>query len=275
MTDQTKQDELCNYLSDLSEEYRSAGWLIDWEYMSWLALWGKHYTCTFQAKDIATLGALANDAGGWAWMPDDALEPIFIPWDKWIEEWERHTMRQIYETGPSPEDRKKQFSTLEAAASTPTQDECDHYWGAADDAGVNLCERCGATQVGNADLPFKVEVEGTPRGMEAWRIAELALSGDGDHTEAVSFAILNGVPEPAQDNAADCGCHTVLGKGLMMCPDHVDAAIHKQFQRLIPVILTWKENMPTEVELEQARGDLKAAGITPEYLAKLMGEDET
>lgn len=43
-----------------------------------------------------------------------------------------------------------------------------------------------------------------------------------------------------------------------------------RFRKSIPVILNWKENMPTEVELAQARDDLKAAGITPDYLADLV-----
>ncbi len=44
----------------------------------------------------------------------------------------------------------------------------------------------------------------------------------------------------------------------------------ERFQKLIPVLLTWKENMPTEVELAYAREHLRAAGITPEFLAGLM-----
>ena len=67
------------------------------------------------------------------------------------------------------------------------------------------------------------------------------------------------------------------GEDAAKVAEFVDAAVQaeqERFQRLIPVLLTWKENQPTETELDQAREDLRAAGITPEYLASLSDQQK-
>lgn len=35
------------------------------------------------------------------------------------------------------------------------------------------------------------------------------------------------------ENAQDCGCHTVKGVGLLMCPTHVEAAVEAERARAL------------------------------------------
>ena len=71
----------------------------------------------------------------------------------------------------------------------------------------------------------------------------------------------------------NCDVCDRLAKRIQAAIDTAVEAEREKFRRMIPHLLTWKENQPTEAELVQAREDLRAAGITPEYLAKLTQAD--
>ena len=81
------QKLLAEKMSDISERCWYAGWLFGTEYILWQAVlegpqrWG-HSTIT--DEDIATLKALAKEAGGWIMFNDLGPEDeLFVPQDRW------------------------------------------------------------------------------------------------------------------------------------------------------------------------------------------------
>ncbi len=88
------REQLKQLLSDLSEEHWCAGWLTDWEFMTWSILLrfeaaphdGEH-TGNFKMEPwaIKRLRELADDAGGWIVWSDAAEGETFIPMDEWLK----------------------------------------------------------------------------------------------------------------------------------------------------------------------------------------------
>src|SRR5678810_211277 len=82
-----EQERLARYMSELSEEHYSAGWLIGTEYALWQAIQdgkgsgGWRYLRPFQ---LARLRALSNACDGWIYFDSERGE-TYIP----REEWER------------------------------------------------------------------------------------------------------------------------------------------------------------------------------------------
>lgn len=93
--DTTAQDNLLQYMSKISEEHWSAGWLIDLENKLWAEVHGKPqggwdhekgYGKNFILSELEreNLTRLSILAGGWGHFPDDANEPQFIEAEAWL-----------------------------------------------------------------------------------------------------------------------------------------------------------------------------------------------
>lgn len=96
------QRELCDTMSDISEECYCAGWMSGLEY----ALWGALQTSDLiygmseiDAEQLQRCGQLAQELGGWiVWVDDHDLPGTswqewgkrFVPMDEWLEMYRRH-----------------------------------------------------------------------------------------------------------------------------------------------------------------------------------------
>lgn len=82
-----KAKELAEYMSDLSEEAYTAGWMDGLEYALWFAvengprIYGHLEICE---QHIATLKRLSSEANGWIYF-DHNCEETFIALEKWIK----------------------------------------------------------------------------------------------------------------------------------------------------------------------------------------------
>ena len=70
------RNALYNFMSDLSEEYYCAGWMINWEY----ECWQRFLEGRFTPEEKYVLDLLRHEAGGWM-----KFDYEFVPWDLWIE----------------------------------------------------------------------------------------------------------------------------------------------------------------------------------------------
>ena len=81
---------LARLMSDLSEEYRCAGWLIDCEYALWAELTGEQLLNErgwgISEEEKEELRLLQELAGGWVIWSDESGGRMFLP----IEEWRAH-----------------------------------------------------------------------------------------------------------------------------------------------------------------------------------------
>jgi hypothetical protein len=79
--------QLVPLMSSLSEDMFSARWPAGWEYRVWNDV---HDQPDDPAHRIdralrATLLELSERSGGWAHLPEDELDPAFIPMEEWLE----------------------------------------------------------------------------------------------------------------------------------------------------------------------------------------------
>jgi hypothetical protein len=88
---------LIDYLSEISENYACAGWLIDIEFIIWKVVFTKQLLSDdcfrFNEIDEETkedLRFLSQKANGWAGWTDDESEAVFVPLEKWKKMWEEY-----------------------------------------------------------------------------------------------------------------------------------------------------------------------------------------
>ena len=82
-----KVKELAEFMSDLSEEAYSAGWMENLEYALWGAVVGgptKYGRLYVDNSKIAILNKLSNETGGWIYFDDDTEETFIsiLDWEK-------------------------------------------------------------------------------------------------------------------------------------------------------------------------------------------------
>jgi len=78
------QQALYDLMSDLSEEYYFAGWILGCEYWLWKELSSNErnmYSITVEQKQALALAV--DKAGGWIIWDDDANDPEFLTIDDW------------------------------------------------------------------------------------------------------------------------------------------------------------------------------------------------
>ncbi|WP_420400946.1 hypothetical protein [Flagellimonas sp.] len=83
----TTQRLLAEFMSELSEEAYSAGWMMGLEFALWKAANGhlKQYgRLIFDDKIIERLNLLSSEAEGWIFF-DDEQEETFVTLDEWKE----------------------------------------------------------------------------------------------------------------------------------------------------------------------------------------------
>lgn len=79
------QQKLSDLMSELSEEYYCAGWLMGLEYALWEAVIGKRSTfggSPLEKADIDNLRFFSEKCGGWIYWDDEKGE-TFAPLDAW------------------------------------------------------------------------------------------------------------------------------------------------------------------------------------------------
>jgi hypothetical protein len=88
------QRTLAEYMSELSEEFFCAGWLVDLEYALWDAVRngrGQYGWQYLDATQISRLRELSHQCGGWI-VFDDAQERKWFPlrdWELRFVDWEK------------------------------------------------------------------------------------------------------------------------------------------------------------------------------------------
>ncbi len=88
------QRALAEYMSQLSEEFYCAGWLIGLEYALWDAVRSGHGPLGWQHLDemqISRLRDLSHQCDGWI-VFDDTQERKWLPLEEWerrFEDWEK------------------------------------------------------------------------------------------------------------------------------------------------------------------------------------------
>jgi hypothetical protein len=88
----SKQRDLADYMSELSEEAYCAGWMMGLEYALWDAVLrhsNEYGGLTLHDAERSRLRGLAEGCGGWI-IFDDATEETWIPmakWEKLFGEW--------------------------------------------------------------------------------------------------------------------------------------------------------------------------------------------
>jgi hypothetical protein len=101
MTEMTgDQEALMNFMSELSEDYYSACWLIDLEYSLWAVLEGDKSTFaggSLKDAEIQKLRDLSNKCAGWIYWSDESEDrggqtwvkgETFMPLDEWKTRYE-------------------------------------------------------------------------------------------------------------------------------------------------------------------------------------------
>ena len=87
----TSQRELCDFMSDLSERYYSAGWMTNLEYVLWDAILNgeRKYGHGFISNaNISKLVELSNQCGCWIYF-DGKTEETAIDLIKWKDVFEK------------------------------------------------------------------------------------------------------------------------------------------------------------------------------------------
>lgn len=84
---------LLNYMSDLSEGYWCAGWLMDLEYFLWKSVTSSDREfglATLKQREIDELAKLSALAGGWWYWSKEHNLGLFITLDEWLKKFEEH-----------------------------------------------------------------------------------------------------------------------------------------------------------------------------------------
>jgi len=84
-----QQRELAVYMSELSEQAFSAGWMEGLEQALWRAVTSGPYRygyLTLTTAHVEKLKALSNACDGWIAF-DDNLEECFVPLGQWVEQY--------------------------------------------------------------------------------------------------------------------------------------------------------------------------------------------
>jgi hypothetical protein len=80
--------ELRDYMSELSEDYYCAGWLIDLEYSLWHAIeagTGDFNGFRLTEEEVKNLKTLSATCAGWIVWNDESAQETFVP----LAEWEK------------------------------------------------------------------------------------------------------------------------------------------------------------------------------------------
>jgi hypothetical protein len=92
------QRALADYMSELSEEAYSAGWMLGLEYALWDAVFGqsdKYDRSPLGVVEVARLRELAGQSAGWI-VFDVATEETWLPmveWEQRFDEWVKRGRR--------------------------------------------------------------------------------------------------------------------------------------------------------------------------------------
>lgn len=84
------REELITKMHALSEDYWSASWHDDLEFMLWEELQGIKSWRGIPEKELAELRSLVERAGGWARFLEDGERPavhdrtVFVPMPEWL-----------------------------------------------------------------------------------------------------------------------------------------------------------------------------------------------
>ena len=81
-----KNRELADYMSDLSEQANSAGWMEGLEYVLWNAVLNgpqNYGRLDIEESHINKLRTLSNEIDGWIYFDDDS-EETYIALDNWL-----------------------------------------------------------------------------------------------------------------------------------------------------------------------------------------------
>ena len=90
-----EQRELADFMSELSEQAFSAGWMDDLEYALWHAVTTgpfRYGQLNITPAHIEKLNSLSAACGGWVRF-DEALEEVFVPTAQWIEHYDQQKRR--------------------------------------------------------------------------------------------------------------------------------------------------------------------------------------
>ena len=86
------QRRLVDYMSELSEEAYSAGWMLGLEYALWDAVLGqsdKYGRLSIGAGEVARLRELAGQCAGWIVFDDEETWLPMVEWERRFDEWVR------------------------------------------------------------------------------------------------------------------------------------------------------------------------------------------
>jgi hypothetical protein len=91
----SKEKQLADYMSDLSERSYCAGWMMGLEYVLWNAVVAgprKYGFMEITGEHIAKLKALSDSCGGWIIFDDEKGE-TFVPLNEWLRIYESNQNR--------------------------------------------------------------------------------------------------------------------------------------------------------------------------------------
>ena len=86
-----QQRDLAVYMSELSEQAFSAGWMDGLEQALWRAVVSgpfRYGHLTLTIAHVEKLRALSNACGGWITF-DDTFEECFVPLEEWVKQYPR------------------------------------------------------------------------------------------------------------------------------------------------------------------------------------------
>lgn len=91
---------LANYMSDLSEDAYSAGWIQQCEYAIWREMQendpnkGGRFIWFIPSQRCAnTLTLLSNMINGWVMWSEEKDEPVFVPMEEWLDLYQKWNTR--------------------------------------------------------------------------------------------------------------------------------------------------------------------------------------
>jgi hypothetical protein len=94
--------DLCQFMSDISEDCYCAGWLNGLEHALWRCIesgprsWGQG---EITQADLDKLKALSSRCGGW-WVWREGVGNVFVPLEAWRQEYERE--KQLWVSPEEP-----------------------------------------------------------------------------------------------------------------------------------------------------------------------------
>lgn len=89
-----EQKVLADTMSEISEEFYCAGWLIGLEYMLWEICTGgsrEFGMGTLEETTVERLKSLAEACGGWIFWSEEVNGEAWIPFSEWTKKYEEHS----------------------------------------------------------------------------------------------------------------------------------------------------------------------------------------